>query len=88
MRMMSPDEVPRTKTIGILSGCAILLFVVSAWLIVWAGEDYGMYGFPPLLIGIVLSVHGARPDRAAGDQSANDQTPPGASPHLRMIADA
>ena len=54
MRMMSPDEVPRTKTIGILSGCAILLFVVSAWLIVWAGEDYGMYGFPPLLIGIVL----------------------------------
>ena len=55
MRMMSPDEVPRTKTIGILSGCAILLFVVSAWLIVWAGEDYGIYGFPPLLIGIVLS---------------------------------
>jgi hypothetical protein len=54
MRMMSPDEVPRTKTIGILSGCAILLFVVSAWLIVGAGEDYGMYGFPPLLIGIVL----------------------------------
>jgi hypothetical protein len=54
MRMMSPDEVPRTKTIGILSGCAILLFAVSAWLIVWAGEDYGMYGFPPLLIGIVL----------------------------------
>ena len=54
MRMMSPDEVPRTKTIGILSGCAILLFVISAWLIVWAGEDYGMYGFPPLLIGIVL----------------------------------
>ena len=39
MRMMSPDEVPRTKTIGILSGCAIALFVVSAWLIVWAGED-------------------------------------------------
>jgi urea transporter len=55
MRMMSPDEVPRTQTIGILSGCAILLFVVSAWLIVWAGEDYGIYGFPPLLIGIVLS---------------------------------
>ena len=55
MRMMSPDEVPRTKTIGILSGCAILLFVISAWLIVWAGEDYGMYGFPPLLIGIVLA---------------------------------
>ena len=54
MRMMSPDEVPRTKTIGILSGCAILLFVISAWLIVWAGEDYGIYGFPPLLIGIVL----------------------------------
>ena len=53
--MMSPDEVPRTKTIGILSGCAILLFAVSAWLIVWAGEDYGIYGFPPLLIGIVLS---------------------------------
>ena len=52
--MMSPDEVPRTKTIGILSGCAILLFAVSAWLIVWAGEDYGMYGFPPLLIGMVL----------------------------------
>ena len=55
MRMMSPDEVPRTKTIGILSGCAILLFAVSAWLIVWAGEGYDMYGFPPLLIGIVLS---------------------------------
>ena len=87
MRMMSPDEVPRTKTIGILSGCAILLFAVSAWLIVWAGEDDAIYGFPPLLIGIVLSVHRARPDRAAGDQSAN-QTPPGAiaavNAHLRM----
>ena len=55
MRMMSPDEVPLTRTIGILSGCAILLFAVSAWLIVWAGEGYDMYGFPPLLIGIVLS---------------------------------
>ena len=28
MRMMSPDEVPRTKTIGILSGCAASRFVV------------------------------------------------------------
>ena len=54
MRMMSPDEVPGTKIIGILSGCAILLFALSAWLIVWAGEGYDMYGFPPFLIGIVL----------------------------------
>ena len=53
MRMMSPDEVPRVKTIGILSGCAAVLLIVSAWLI--AGDaDLEMYGFPPLMIGIVL----------------------------------
>ena len=53
MRMMSPDEVPRMKTIGILSGCAAVLLIVSAWLI--AGDaDLEMYGFPPLMIGIVL----------------------------------
>jgi len=53
MRMMSSDEVPRMKTIGILSGCAALLFIAAAWFI--AGDtDYGMYSFPPLLIGMVL----------------------------------
>ena len=77
MRMMSPDEVPRTKTIGILSGCAILLFVVSAWLIVWAGEDYGIYGFPPLLIGIVLSFM-ALALIALRAINQRNQTPPGA----------
>ena len=77
MRMMSPDEVPRTKTIGILSGCAILLFVVSAWLIVWAGEDYGMYGFPPLLIGIVL-LFMALALIALRVINQRHQTPPGA----------
>ena len=54
MRMMSPDEVPRAKTIGILAGCAALLFIVGAWLIAGGDADYGMYSFPPLLIGIVL----------------------------------
>jgi hypothetical protein len=77
MRMMSPDEVPRTKTIGILSGCAILLFAVSAWLIVWAGEYYGMYGFPPLLIGIVLSFM-ALALIALRAINQRNQTPPGA----------
>ena len=77
MRMMSPDEVPRTKTIGILSGCAILLFVISAWLIVWAGEDYGMYGFPPLLIGIVL-LFMALALTALRVINQRHQTPPGA----------
>jgi hypothetical protein len=77
MRMMSPDEVPRTKTIGILSGCAILLFAVSAWLIVWAGEDYGMYGFPPLLIGIVL-LFMALALIALRAINQRNQTPPGA----------
>ena len=77
MRMMSPDEVPRTKTIGILSGCAILLFVVSAWLIVGAGEDYGMYGFPPLLIGIVL-LFMALALIALRVINQRHQTPPGA----------
>ena len=77
MRMMSPDEVPRTKTIGILSGCAILLFVISAWLIVWAGEDYGMYGFPPLLIGIVL-LFMALALIALRVINQRHQTPPGA----------
>ena len=76
MRMMSPDEVPRTKTIGILSGCAILLFVISAWLIVWAGEDYGMYGFPPLLIGIVL-LFMALALIALRVINQRNQTPPG-----------
>ena len=77
MRMMSPDEVPRTKTIGILSSCAILLFAVSAWLIVWAGEDYGMYGFPPLLIGIVL-LFMALALLALRAINQRHQTPPGA----------
>ena len=77
MRMMSPDEVPRTKTIGILSGCATLLFAVSAWLIVWAGEDYGMYGFPPLLIGIVL-LFMALALLALRVINQRHQTPPGA----------
>jgi heme/copper-type cytochrome/quinol oxidase subunit 1 len=54
MRMMSPDEVPRVKTIGILSGCAALLFIAAAWLIAGGDTDYGMYSFPPLLIGMVL----------------------------------
>ena len=53
MRMMSPDEVPRVKTIGILSGCAALLFIAAAWL-AGGDTDYGMYSFPPLLIGMVL----------------------------------
>ena len=77
MRMMSPDEVPRTKTIGILSGCAILLFAVSAWLIVWAGEGYDMYGFPPLLIGIVL-LFMALALIALRVINQRHQTPPGA----------
>ena len=54
MRMMSHDEVPRLKTIGILSGCAALLLVAAAWLIAGGNADYEMYSFPPLLIGIVL----------------------------------
>jgi heme/copper-type cytochrome/quinol oxidase subunit 1 len=54
MRMMSPDAVPRMKTIGILSGCAVVLFIVSAWLILGGGPDTEMYSFPPLLIGMVL----------------------------------
>jgi hypothetical protein len=54
MRMMSPDAVPRMKTIGILSGCAGVLFILSAWLILGGGEGIKMYSFPPLLIGMVL----------------------------------
>ena len=54
MRMMSPDEVPRMKAIGILAGCAALLFIAAAWLIAGGDTDYGMYSFPPLLIGMVL----------------------------------
>jgi urea transporter len=42
------------KTIGILSGCAVLLFIAAAWLIAGGDTDYGMYSFPPLLIGMVL----------------------------------
>lgn len=53
MRIMSPDAIPRLKTIGILSGGAVVLFLVSAWLIA-GGSDYEMYGFPSLLIGMVL----------------------------------
>jgi len=52
MRMMSPDQVPRVKTIGILSGCAALLFIAAAWLM--GDTDHEMYSFPPLLIGMVL----------------------------------
>ena len=55
MRMMSPEAIPRMKTIGVLSGCAALLLATSAWLIVAGGADLEMYGFPPLLIGIVLA---------------------------------
>jgi hypothetical protein len=54
MRMISPDEVPRMKTIGILSGCAAVLLIGSAWLILAGGEQLEMYSFPPLLIGVVL----------------------------------
>jgi uncharacterized membrane protein YkvI len=54
MRMMSPEAIPRMRTIGILSGCAVLLLIASAWLIVAGGAELEMYGFPPLLIGIVL----------------------------------
>lgn len=83
MRMMSPDEVPRIKTIGILSGCAIALFIVSAWLVVWAGEDYAMYGFPPLLIGIVLlfmalALLALRAINQRQNLTPRDPTPPGA----------
>jgi urea transporter len=77
MHMMSPDEVPRTKTIGILSGCVIALFIVSAWLVVGAGEDYAMYGFPPLLIGIVL-LFMALALLALRVINRRHQTPPGA----------
>jgi len=54
MRMMSHDEVPRMKTIGILAGCAALFFAAAAWLIARGDTGYGMYSFPPLLIGMVL----------------------------------
>ena len=39
MRMMSPEAVPRMKTIGILSGCAIVLFIVAAWVVIGGGKD-------------------------------------------------
>jgi len=37
-----------------LSGCAGLLFIAAPWLIAGGDADYGMYSFPPLLIGMVL----------------------------------
>ena len=78
MRMMSPDEVPRTKMIGILSGCAILLLIASAWLIVWGDADYEMYGFPPLLIGIVLLFMALALLALRAINQRQDPTPPGA----------
>jgi heme/copper-type cytochrome/quinol oxidase subunit 1 len=81
MRMMSPDEVPRMKTIGILSGCAALLFIAAAWLIAGGDADYGMYSFPPLLIGMVLLFMALAllALRALNRrQDRQDPTPPGA----------
>ena len=81
MRMMSPDAVPRMKTIGILSGCAVALFIVSAWLIAGGGEGIEMYSFPPLLIGMVLLFMALAllALRALNRrQDRQDPTPPGA----------
>ena len=79
--MMSPDQVPRMKTIGILSGCAALLFIAAAWLIAGGDADYGMYSFPPLLIGMVLLFMALAllALRALNRrQDRQDPTPPGA----------
>ena len=80
MRMMSPDALPRMKTIGILSGCAVVLFIVSAWLILGGGEGIEMYSFPPLLIGMVLLFMALAlfALRAINRQDRQDPTPPGA----------
>jgi len=81
MWMMSPDQVPRMKTIGILSGCAALLFIAAAWLIAGGDADYGMYSFPPLLIAMVLlfmalALLALRAINRRQDQR-KDPTPPG-----------
>jgi hypothetical protein len=78
MRMMSHDEVPRMKTIGILSGCAVALFVVSAWLIVSGGEGIEMYSFPPLLIGMVLLFMALALLALRALNRRQDPSPPGA----------
>ena len=78
MRMMSPDEVPRVKTIGILSGCAALLFIAAAWLIAGGDADYGMYSFPPLLIGMVLLFMALALLALRAINRRQNPTPPGA----------
>ena len=78
MRMMSPNAVPRMKTIGILSGCAVALFIVSAWLIAGGGEGIEMYSFPPLLIGMVLIFMALALLVLRALNRRQDPTPPGA----------
>jgi hypothetical protein len=78
MRMMSPDAIPRMKTIGILSGCAVLLLALSAWLIAGDSADYEMYGFPPLLIGIVLIFMSVVLLALRAINQRQNPTPPGA----------
>jgi uncharacterized membrane protein YbhN (UPF0104 family) len=78
MRMMSPDAVPHMKTIGILSGCAILLLIVSAWLIVAGDVELEIYSFPPLLIGMVLLFMALALLMLRAINRRHDPTPPGA----------
>jgi ABC-type polysaccharide/polyol phosphate export permease len=78
MRMMSPDAVPRMKTIGILFGCAVALFVLSAWLILGGGEGIEMYSFPPLLIGMVLLFMALALLTLRAINRRQNPTPPGA----------
>ena len=82
MRMMSPtSSSPRRSASCRLRDPAL---VISAWLIVCAGEDYGMYGFPPLLIGMVLLFMALL--LALGRSTAPGHGRMALSPHLQRRA--
>jgi hypothetical protein len=54
--MMDAYSVPSLKTIGLLFGGAIALFIASAWLTAQGAEDHELYSFPALLFGMILMV--------------------------------
>ena len=42
------------KSIGLLSGGALVAFGIAAWLIVTGDTDYEINSYPPLLVGMIL----------------------------------
>ncbi len=52
--MMTGYSIPSLKTIGVLFGCAIALFIVTAWFVMTGDADYEVNRFPPLLVGLIL----------------------------------